>query len=668
MPSTGFGLEKNQSSFWTEPRLDAIWMGALSFLFALLLISQVIGPLKGLTGDEPHYLVVAHSIVSDGDLDLRDDYVEEQAWRDFYIGRTLPPHYAPGLKGHYSTRMIGLAAYLVPFYWLGTVVGDVVFLARLGMAILYALLIANIYLLCRDLSLSRDVSAAAWLFGAFSVPLAFYSYSIYPEVGAALLVILALRLMFNWSGVGMRSPLLAGVCLAAMPWLGVKYTVIAVAAAVACTVKILREKQHSIHGLAALFAAPALAFAFLALFLFTLYGSLSPTAIYTGIGEGAKPLASVNLQAIRGTGGFLPPVGDYIRVALMYLFDQRDGVLFYSPVYLFGIAGLLLMLVRKRPMAWAMASIFLVHWIAYSLSGWSSGHAPAGRPLAAVVWVLVVGMAVAYDEVRGSLANGIRVVVSTVTLVFFALIVAHSSLIYHVLLGHTEAQGNNLFASIPAPFDLTVLFPNLFNPNDIHALPTVLFVALAVTVVLVLFRLGSRELKGGPSVPGPWLVAICGGLPLLILGASYLGAELIADEDLLGGGNVRIAFKDGNTYGLEPVDSEREIGFWVKGGERTKVSIVCAETPLALLIDVHSRVAQTVELEVEGAAFKLKFDRPRWQRLVVPGKLAVPWRHRSLFRITIASPNGFSPAEAVQESGQADTRYLGCRVGISAEE
>jgi len=659
---------KLQVTFWTEPRLDAIWMGVVSFLFALLLISQVVGPLKGLTGDEPHYLMVAHSIVSDGDLDLRDDYVEEQAWSDFYSGPALPPHYAPGLGGHYSTRMIGLGVYLAPFYWLGTLVGDVVFFARLSMAILYTLLVVNIYLLCRDLALSRDVSAAAWLFGAFSVPLAFYSYSIYPEVGAALLLILALRLMFNWDGSGIRAPLLAGVCLAAMPWLGIKYTAIALVAAVAFTVKIIRREQRSIRRLAALFAAPVLAIALLALFLLTLYGSLSPTVIYTGVGEDAKPLASVNLQAIRGADGFLPPVGDYVRVALMYFFDQRDGILFYSPVYLFGIAGLLLMLYRKHPLALTMASIFLVHWIAYSLSGWSSGHAPAGRPLVAVIWVLVVGMAVAYDKVRGNLANGIRIVVSTITLVFFALIVTHNHIIYHVLLGHTEKHGNNFFASIPAPFDLTALFPNLFNPNDIHPLPTILFIALAVTIVLVIFRLGSREQRGGPSTPGPWLVAFCGGFPLLILGVSYLGAELIADEDLLGGGNIRIAFNDGNTYGLEPVDADRQIGFWVKGGGKANVSIVCAESPSTLLIDVHSRVVQTVELEVEGAAFKLNFDRPRWRRLEVPGKLAVPWRHRSLFRIAIASPSGFHPVEAGEKTGQADTRNLGCRVGISSQE
>jgi hypothetical protein len=669
MPGSSGTVLPSKAGWWTEPRRDALWTGAISFLFALLLISQVICPLKGLTGDEPHYLMVAHSLVSDGDLNLRDDYVEEQAWRAFYTGQTLPPHYAPGLNGFYSTRMIGLGVYLAPFYLAGTVAGNVVFWARLGVALLYCLLMANIYLLCRQIELQRDVSIAAWLFGAFSVPLAFYSYSIYPEIPVALLSVLALRMMITWDGASLRQPFLIGLCLALMPWLGVKYAAIVVALAVTFIVLLVRKRAAVLRPIAAFLAVPLLAAVCFALFLYLLYGVVNPAVIYTGVGENAKALGGVNLQAIRGAEGFPPPLGDYLRVSLMYFFDQRDGILFYSPVYLFGIAGLIMLVGRRLPAAGSMLSVFVVYWVVYALSGWSSGHAPAGRPMAAVIWVLVVGMAAAYERARSKLTIGIRVVLSSFTLAFFAILVANNDLIYHVLLGHTEAQGNNLLASIPGAFDFSLLFPNLFNPNDIHPIPTVLFIALAVTIVLVLLRSGGQEGTEKQLKPGPLLVLLCAGIPLLLMGAALVSAELIPDEELQGGGAIRIAFRDVNTYGFEPVDAEGPIGFWVMGGKTARVDLICAKRPEKLHIDLHSRVAQTVELLVEGTLFKVEFERPRWQRVDIPGTAAVPWKGRILYRITVASPSGSRPSSSGEgEAGKADTRFLGCRVAISTSD
>jgi hypothetical protein len=74
-------------------------------------------------------------------------------------------------------------------------------------------------------------------------------------------------------------------------------------------------------------------------------------------------------------------------------------------------------------------------------------------------------------------------------------------------------------------------------------------------------------------------------------------------------------------------------------------------------------------LDVEGTIFVIEFERPRWRRVEVPGKLAVPWRGRRLYRIGITSPGGFRPsASGNGEVRGADTRYLGCRVAISKSE
>ena len=641
-----------------EARLDAVWLGAIASLFAMLLISQVLGPLKGLTGDEPHYLVVAHSIVSDGDLDLRDDYAVEKAWESFYSGASLQPHYAPGLGGHYSTRQTGLAFYLAPFYWLGIAFGNVVFWARLAMAVLWVAMAVNIYLLCRDLGLPRDVSVAAWLFAIFSVPLAFYSYSVYPEVPAALLLIASLRSMVRWDGRRLLNPAMAGLFIALIPWLGVKYSAISLVAAASYLVMAWRRKAPMLRTSAALLAAPAMALAGFAVYLFVQYGSLSPSAIYTGVGKGSRPLATINSQAIR-EGGLA--IADRIRAALMYFFDQRDGILFYSPVYLFGIAGILLAAFSRLKAVGAMMAVFAAQWAIYIYTGWNSGHAPAGRPLVSVMWVLAVGMAYAYDKLRGHFANAARIVLSTITLAFFVLLVVNNHLVYHILLSHVADHGNNFLASIPTFADLTQFFPNLFNPDDIHPLPTVFFIALGVTLVLVLFRIGRHPEERAPAKPGALMLAFCGGIPLALFAFAYLGAELIADEELQGPRELRLAFRDGNTYGFEPAGDQHPVAFWVRGGKTASVSTVCAAGTNGLVVELHSRVPQTVDLMVEGALYRVKLDKPRWQSVEIPGSLAADWMRRALFRLKITSPEGFHPAE----SGDGDDRYLGCQVAVS---
>lgn len=666
--------EDRESSavFLSEPRRDAVWIAAVNLLFAFLLISQVIAPLKSLTGDEPHYLVVTHSIVEDGDLNLRDDY-NDGVWRNFFVGENLPPHYAPGKGGHYSTRIIGLSVYLVPFYWLGTIAGDIVFWARAGIALLYVLLMANSYLLCRDFGIPRLPSLLAWFLASFSVPLAFYSYSLYPETAAALLTVLSFRLILRWDGKSRFKPLMAGFFLAIAPWLGIKYSLIVLLALIVFLLIILKKRAGSFWQPAGLLVAvPVLFLALMALYLYFLYGTLSPAAIYTGIGEHAKDLAAVNQQAFPADHN---PIANYLRLGLMYLVDQRDGLLFYSPVYIFGIVGLLLLL-RERKEAWFMPAVFLLFWLSYVLSGWGSGHAPACRPFVAVLWVLVAGLAAAFHKIRGNIEMAIKTPASAVTLAFFAVFLLNNFLLYHEIYAHTAEQGNNFLASIPGAVDLTMFFPNLVNVADIHWIPTVIAVAVVVTLILVLYRLGTSPRPGELKATKPAILALGTGIPLLLFALAYWGGVFIPDEKTQGDArDLRIYFEDGNTFGYEPVptkllswivdsrEDQQAPGFWVRGGTTARLDVITRERPESLELGLHSMaVPQILLLEVEGKVTQIHLASAKWKHVTIPGELGISWKRKTLFRITINCPAGMRPSE----SGGEDDRYLGCRVAVSA--
>src|SRR5207237_2278877 len=70
----------------------------------------------GPQGDEPHYLVMAHSLWTDGDLDLTDEF-EGQEYSAFFNGR-LAPHPSPSSpRGHlYSLHSPGLPLLILPGY------------------------------------------------------------------------------------------------------------------------------------------------------------------------------------------------------------------------------------------------------------------------------------------------------------------------------------------------------------------------------------------------------------------------------------------------------------------------------------------------------------------------------------------------------------------------
>ena len=135
------------------PRIRGGPLFAAAFVFYALLGTRIPGP-AGPQGDEPHYLVMAQSLWSDGDLDLRDEFARRE-YAPFFAG-TLQPHTSPRSPAGriYSVHTPGLAALLLPAYALGGYTG-----ARLFMSALAALTAVLVYRLVRDASV--DPAAAA---------------------------------------------------------------------------------------------------------------------------------------------------------------------------------------------------------------------------------------------------------------------------------------------------------------------------------------------------------------------------------------------------------------------------------------------------------------------------------------------------------------------------
>ncbi|MGH4023725.1 MAG: hypothetical protein ACRDRV_03985 [Pseudonocardiaceae bacterium] len=182
-------------------------------------------PGERLAVDEPQYWFTALSLAQDGDPDLADELAEHR-WRQFTDvappvetvvqddGRQISPH-DPLLP-------LLLAAPVALGGWVG---------AKLTLALLAgALAAATVWTAVRRFGVPVTLGAGGVAVAAASAPLAVYGQQLYPELPAALACLLGVAALTTALPPGIaRRPQLALLTAAvvALPWLSVKYTLVA---------------------------------------------------------------------------------------------------------------------------------------------------------------------------------------------------------------------------------------------------------------------------------------------------------------------------------------------------------------------------------------------------------------------------------------------------------
>ncbi|HEY3120927.1 MAG TPA: hypothetical protein VGL15_09900 [Vicinamibacteria bacterium] len=317
----------------------------------------------GPQGDEPHYLMVADSLLRDHDVSLERDYAEGR-YRSFHP-EPLAPHYrVRGKHGEiFSLHAVGLSILILPAYALAGYAGASGLLALGG-----ALAARELRALIRDVHGDTLAERVGWAV-ALSPPLIHYAGLIFTEVPAALLVAIGLR--HAAAPARMSRALACGLAIAALPWLNVRYAAFAVV-----LLLLAAAARPRLRLLAALLAPAVISAMGLAAYHFWLYGFFDPRRVY-----GRRPELSL---AILPEG--LPGL----------LFDQEFGLLVYAPMFALAAPGLVVLLRRDRPRALACVALVAVALVsAGSWPMWRGGFNPPGRFLVPVVAALALPAAAA---------------------------------------------------------------------------------------------------------------------------------------------------------------------------------------------------------------------------------------------------------------------------------
>jgi hypothetical protein len=362
----------------------------VTLIFYTLTTKRIYKDIGG--GDEPHYLITAHSLLYDGDVNLINNYQEKE------FVHLSPPHYG------YTAHSIGLPLLIAPFYYLKGRLGALFFMNI--MAALYGI---SIYLLIYQIFQDRKTAVVSWVIISFSLPLLLIAFHVYPDLIAGIITAHALRKTYYHSEKQSYSWFWLSLLVSFYPWLHFKYVVLTIVFSALFLYMYRRDKKV----LLLFFSPMAFSFSLLTLYHYYIFGN----PFY----EKSAQIFSSILVGIPGQ--FL---------------DQQFGLFIYSPVYIFLPMGIALIFKARRGEFFWLSLLFLSLYLPNSAyRQWYGGWSPAGRFLLPLMPILLILLSNAFITLRSLSFRVLFFLLVLIGVINGQLLIKYPYLIYH----HTPQMG-----------------------------------------------------------------------------------------------------------------------------------------------------------------------------------------------------------------------------------
>jgi hypothetical protein len=360
----------------------------LPLLLPLLLYLSVLlfwqsQDLYGITGDEPHYLLIADSLYRDHDLLVENNYsIETPVHRACKANLSDPEDIPRHVRNGYSMHNIGLPLLLIAPYAVAGAAG-----AKIFMALVAGLWPFLLYRAALQIIESKPWSMLIALTLALGLPYLAASNQIYIDLlGGMIILYAAERIIGILRGryrpfSALAGNLWFGLLVGYLPWLHIRLSAPAVLLLLGYVYAAgVRAGYSGAHNRRRLLLVPAL----------IVGGSLLFLAIY-------------NRMAF-GNAAFGPYFG-YLsfeagKIALTFVglhFDMAHGIFMQQPLLLLGLVGVVPLIRENREVALLLLLLFVSVLLPNSmLSLWYGGGSFAGRyhwPVVAL-WIFPLAAAV----------------------------------------------------------------------------------------------------------------------------------------------------------------------------------------------------------------------------------------------------------------------------------
>lgn len=326
------------------------------------LFSWHIKGINTVTGDEPHYLVMASGLVKQGSLEQTAPYREEFKTRQIYRHGLAPEDAQPspenthavlGPNGLFNVHNFGLPILLAVPFLFGGVIG-----AKLIMVLFSSLIVVVAWKF--SFYFSQDKIPRFWAVIATTISLPFIpaSNQVYPDLLAGLIALTGLYWFYT---VDARRPAgletLLAVTIAFLPWLQIKFAATCLILVLSITTRIYFQSRD-IKKIAQIFVISGASFLALATYNYYAFGKIS------------GPYQASALEISKTS----------LMVLLGLHIDQNQGFILQNPVNLIGILAIGWMYKFNRIFSIVWALVFLSLIIPNALHpNWYGGWSFSGR-------------------------------------------------------------------------------------------------------------------------------------------------------------------------------------------------------------------------------------------------------------------------------------------------
>ncbi|MEI7640545.1 MAG: hypothetical protein WCJ46_03425 [bacterium] len=321
-------------------------------------------------GDEPIYLLTAHSIIYDRDLNLKNNY-EKKDYASYY-SRELKSQETERAGKLYSYHPVLSSVIIAPFYALAGRAG-----ATLAANTIAALAIALLFLFLLKTGETMQTAFFTAGIAGFFTPAMSFSNQLCADVLSGVLVLAVFIIILYYP----RKLLVGAIIAALLPWAHVRNLIIWGVLGIILIVEYfgkniktgagaVKEKRINIKELIIFGAIQGLSFGLWVWFNFVHYGSFIPRQTQADI-KMAEAF-SINIKGVLGL-----------------MFDQEFGAFIYVPLMALCFAGVVFLYKKNKKLFWYSLAVFVPYFaVIASWLDWRGGGGAFPRLLLPVLFII----------------------------------------------------------------------------------------------------------------------------------------------------------------------------------------------------------------------------------------------------------------------------------------